>query len=62
MEGNEGIAPVWNLNEKGGNGLGDSCGMWFMWIIVIFALMGGGGWGWLWKPFRTDAGRDAGRF
>lgn len=45
MEGNEGIAPVWNLNEKGGNGWGDSCGMWFMWIIVIFALMGGGGWG-----------------
>ena len=43
MEGNEGIAPVWNLNEKGGNGWGDSCGMWFMWIIVIFALMGGGG-------------------
>ena len=26
MEGNEGIAPVWNLNEKGGNGWGDSCG------------------------------------
>lgn len=45
MEGNEGIAPVWNLNEKGGNGWGDSCGMWFMWIIVIFALMGGGGFG-----------------
>lgn len=45
MEGNEGIAPVWNLNEKGGNGWGDSCGMWFMWIIVIFALMGGGGLG-----------------
>lgn len=48
MEGNEGIAPVWNLNERNATGYGDNCGMWFMWIIVIFALMGGngfGGWG-----------------
>lgn len=24
----------------------NGCGMWFMWIIVIFALMGGGNFGW----------------
>lgn len=37
----DGVSPVWNMNERN-----DSCGMWFMWIIVIFALMGGGGlWG-----------------
>ena len=46
-----GIVPVMNLNEgknnAGGYGWGDgACGMWFMWIIVIFALMGGWGNGW----------------
>lgn len=48
---NNGIVPVMNLNEgknnAGGYGWGDgACGMWFMWIIVIFALMGGWGNGW----------------
>ena len=47
-EGMNGIVPVMNLNEgkNDGYGWGDGCGMWFMWIIVIFALMGGGGFGW----------------
>lgn len=47
-EGMNGIVPVMNLNEgkNNGYGWGDGCGMWFMWIIVIFALMGGGGFGW----------------
>lgn len=44
MPENEGIMPVWNMNERGtGNGFGDCNGMWFMWIIVIIALMGGWG-------------------
>lgn len=48
---NNGIVPVMNLNEGKNNassyGWGDGgCGMWFMWIIVIFALMGGWGNGW----------------
>lgn len=43
MAENEGIHPVWNMNERQSNGWGDCNGMWFMWIIVIIALMGGWG-------------------
>lgn len=45
MEGT-GIAPVMDMNNRNGYGDGFDCmggGMWFMWIIVIFALMGGWG-------------------
>lgn len=40
-----GIVPVMDMNNRGGYGDGYGCtgGMWFMWIIVIFALMGGWG-------------------
>lgn len=41
-EGN-GVVPVMDINRGGGYGWGDGCGMWFIWIIVIFALMGGWG-------------------
>lgn len=42
--GESGITPVMNLgNNENGNCYG---GMWFMWLIVIFALMGGNGFGW----------------
>lgn len=37
----DGIMPVMDIN--GNNGWG-GC-MWFVWIIIIFALMGGGAWG-----------------
>lgn len=42
MEGT-GIVPVMDMNNRNGYGDGFGCmgGMWFMWIIVIFALMGG---------------------
>lgn len=42
--GENGIMPVMNV----GNGENWNCngGMWFMWLIVIFALMGGNGFGW----------------
>lgn len=44
MENAQGIMPVMDINgHRGGYGWGDGCGMWFMWIIVIFALMGGWG-------------------
>lgn len=45
MEGT-GIVPVMDMNNRNGYGDGFGCmgGMWFMWIIVIFALMGGN-WG-----------------
>lgn len=52
MENSNGIVPVMNLSEgrsgTDGYGWGDgACGAWFMWIIVLFALMGGwGGNGW----------------
>lgn len=44
---NASIVPVMDVNR--GYGYGDGCyngyggGMWFMWIIVLFALMGGWG-------------------
>ena len=42
--GESGITPVMNLGtNENGNCYG---GMWFMWLIVIFALMGGNGFGW----------------
>lgn len=41
MAEGEGIKPVWSMNN--GNSWGDCNGMWFMWIIVIIALMGGWG-------------------
>lgn len=31
--------------NAGYNGFGDNDGCWFMWIIVLFALFGGNGWG-----------------
>lgn len=40
MEGT-GIVPVMDMNCNRGYGYGG--GMWFMWIIVLFALMGGWG-------------------
>lgn len=45
MEGT-GIVPVMDMNNRNyGEGYGYG-GMWFMWIIVLFALMwGGNGWG-----------------
>jgi hypothetical protein len=47
----------------------NGCGMWFMWIIVIFALMGGGNFGWgnrgnaltqaeMQYPFRQKGGNN----
>lgn len=44
MEGN-GIQPVMPVTGGYGDGFGCGGGMWFMWLVVIFALMGGGGWG-----------------
>lgn len=48
MEGT-GIVPVMDMNNRNGYGDGYGCmggGMWFMWIIVLFAFMwGGNGWG-----------------
>lgn len=45
MEGAN-IVPVMDMNRN--NGYGDCWGggMWFMWIIVLFALMGGWGGNW----------------
>lgn len=45
MEGN-GIQPVMPVNGGYGDGFGCGGGMWFMWLVVIFALMGGGFGGW----------------
>lgn len=42
MDGN-GIVPVMDVNRGYGYGDGFGCGGWFMWIIVLFALMGGWG-------------------
>lgn len=44
MEGN-GIQPVMPVSGGYGDGFGCGGGMWFMWLVVIFALMGGGGFG-----------------
>lgn len=44
MEGN-GIQPVMPVSGGYGDGFGCGGGMWFMWLIAIFALMGGGGFG-----------------
>lgn len=46
MEGAN-IVPVMDMNKNNyGDGCGWGGGMWFMWIIVIFALMGGWGGNW----------------
>lgn len=46
MEGAN-IVPVMDMNRNNyGDGCGWGGGMWFMWIIVIFALMGGWGGNW----------------
>lgn len=51
FENGAGVVPVMDINRGGygyGDGFGCGGGMWFMWIFVIFALMGGGnfgGWG-----------------
>lgn len=42
MDGN-GIVPVMDVNHGYGDSYGCGGGMWFMWIIVLFALMGGWG-------------------
>ena len=47
FENGAGVVPVMDINRGGyGDGFGCGNGMWFMWIFVIFALMGGGGFGW----------------
>ena len=44
MEGGAGVVPVMDLNRNNyGDGFGYGGGAWFMWIIVLFALMGGWG-------------------
>lgn len=44
MEGN-GITPVMPVGNNYGEGFGGGCGAWLMWVLVIFALMGGNGFG-----------------
>lgn len=44
MDGN-GMQTVMPVSGGYGDGFGCGGGMWFMWLVVIFALMGGGGWG-----------------
>jgi hypothetical protein len=47
FENGAGVVPVMDINRGGyGDGFGCGNGMWFVWIFVIFALMGGGGFGW----------------
>ena len=54
MENVQGVMPVMDINNnRGYGGWGDGCGMWFMWIIVIFALMGG------WSNGFGNRGADA---
>lgn len=50
----EGITPVMNVGTPAatnGDGWGGGCGAWLMWVIVIFAMMGGG-----WGGFGNRAG------
>lgn len=44
---NNGIMPVMDIagNHGYGDGFGYGGGCWFMWILVLFFLMGGNGWG-----------------
>lgn len=42
MEGTNGVLPVYDMNRNNYDNFGCGGGTWFMWIIVIFALMGGG--------------------
>lgn len=52
MESN-GIVPVMDMNNCNcGDGYGYGNGMWFMWIIVLFAMMGG------WGNNRNNAGYE----
>lgn len=47
FENGAGVVPVMDINRGGygyGDGFGCGGGMWFMWIIVLFFLMGGGMW------------------
>lgn len=47
FENGAGVVPVMDINRGGyGDGFGCGGGAWFMWIFVIFALMGGGFGGW----------------
>lgn len=49
FENGAGVVPVMDIANNRGYGYGDMWGggmMNFMWIIVLFALMGGGGFGW----------------
>lgn len=43
MENVQGVMPVMDLNNNRGYGYGEGGCAWFMWLIVIFALMGGWG-------------------
>lgn len=46
MTSNPGIVPVMDVNNcnHGYDGYGMGGGAWFLWIIVLFALLGGNGW------------------
>lgn len=59
MEGN-GIQPVMPVTGGYGDGFGCGGGMWFMWLVVIFALMGGGGFGFGNRAGLTQAEMQAG--
>ena len=43
MENIQGVMPTFEINKGHGDGYGAWGGMWFLWIFVIFALMGGWG-------------------
>ena len=45
VDNGAGVVPVMDIGNRGfGDGFGCGGGMWFMWIIVLFFLMGGGMW------------------